>query len=73
MKRIALTGLLVLLPILSFPAAESSKSAFDQPALWYGDAGGKGDTGPLPALSSDKWRLLLSEQGLYYVERSVLR
>ena len=71
MKRITLTWLLVLLPILDCSAGTgNSRVAFDQPALWYGNAGGSGDTGPLPALSSDKWRLLLSEQGLHYLERS---
>ena len=71
MKRITLTCLLVLLPIIDCSAASGdSKVDFDQPALWYGNAGGSGDTGPLPALSSDKWRLRLSEQGLHYVERN---
>ena len=71
MKRITLTCLLVLLPIIDCSTASGdSKIAFDQPSLWYGNAGGSGDAGPLPALSSDKWRLLLSEQGLHYVERS---
>ena len=71
MKCITLTCLLVLLPIIDCSAASgNSKVAFDQPALWYGNAGGSGDTGPLPALSSDKWRLLLNEQGLHYVERT---
>lgn len=52
------------------PVSPAGKIAFDQPALWYGNAGGSGDTGPSPALSSDKWRLLLSEQGIHYLERS---
>jgi len=50
--------------------SEGRRFAFNQPALWYGDAGGSRDTGPVPDLSSDKWRLLLSDQGLHYVERS---
>jgi hypothetical protein len=60
----------VLLQLFDCATVASKEFAFDQPALWYGDAGGNGDTGPSPALTSDNWRLLLSERGLHYVERS---
>jgi len=68
--RTAVASLLLLLQLFDCSTVASKEFAFDQPALWYGNAGGSGDTAPLPALSSDQWRLLLSEQGLHFVERS---
>ncbi|HSC93602.1 MAG TPA: hypothetical protein VLC73_01400 [Burkholderiales bacterium] len=49
-------------------AGGGGKVAFDQPALWYGDARGSGETGQSPALSSENWRLLLDERGIQYVD-----
>jgi hypothetical protein len=51
-------------------SGSAGKVVFDQPALWYGDARGSGETLQTPALSSENWRLLLDERELQYVDRA---
>jgi len=69
-KQTVAASLLLLPQLFVCSTVASREFSFDQPALWYGDARGSGETGQSPSLSSDNWRLLLDGRGLQYVDRA---